>query len=154
MPRPERPLHRIKDRAKFDEASQEFRFSAERAIYDELRERATRYEELRDRLKLEAKRFDQLSRVTRSSPETAALLEQAREAIASATMALQDMPRAVMVLLLQNPIVYESVQRVGGIRGWTQLYCKDEERYRPLPALFGIVDRAVQGLRDPLMTEK
>lgn len=154
MPRPERPLYRIKDRAKFDEASQEFRFSAERAIYNELRERAAHYEELRDRLKLEAKRFDQLSRATRSSPETAALLEQAREAIASATMALQDMPRAVMVLLLQNPIVYESIHRVGGIRGWMRLYSTDEEYHRPLPALLGIVDRAVQGLRDPLMTEK
>ncbi len=154
MPRPERPLYRIKNRAKFDEASQEFQFSAERAIYNELRERAMRYEELREQLKLEVKRFDQLSRGAHSTPEKAALLKQAREAIASATAALQDMPRAVTILLLQNPIVYESIHRAGGIRGWTQLYCKDEERYRPLPALLGIVDRAVQSLRDPLIAEK
>lgn len=154
MPRPERPLYHIKNRAKFDEASQEFQFSAERAIYNELHERAMRYEELREQLKLEVKRFDQLSRGAHSTPEKAALLKQAQEAIAYATTALQDMPRAVTILLLQNPIVYESIHRAGGIRGWTQLYCKDEERYRPLPALLGIVDRAVQSLRDPLITEK
>ncbi len=152
MRRTEPQPHRIRSQEKFDEASEEFRFYAERSIYLELLERAKRYEDLRNSLKFELKRFDRLSGLAKSGSGNAQMQETANAAIASATAALQDMPRAVTVLLLQNPLVYESIYRAGGMRDWMSLFATEEERSQPLPALLVLVDQVVRGLRDPLIS--
>ncbi len=123
--------------------------ATEEGFFTDLVLMAAEFQELKEGIREEAERFQRLSRAESVSPVQAARLKaEGERSISVLRQAVQDLPRAVMQYVTQNPVLYRQIQQAGGFRAWSGRFGGGFRADEPLPGLLRVLEEGLRQLRD------